>query len=187
MNPGRSPTDTGDLPRARANSAAESAAPVVVSTVRTTSTSSITGAGLKKCRPTTRSGRVVAAAIRVTDSAVVPVASTVSGGQSRSSSANSSRLSSSRSGISSITSPARAAAPRSWPKPIRPSSADRSSALIRPRSTEWAVDSSIRSRAASAAAASSSMPITSRPLRAVISAIPAPMVPRPTTATTGKS
>ena len=49
------------------------------SSARTTSTSGISGAGLKKCIPTTRSGDDVAAAISVTDSAEVFVARTASG------------------------------------------------------------------------------------------------------------
>ncbi len=51
----------------------------------TTSTSGITGAGLKKCIPSTRAGRDVADAIAVTDSALVFVASSVSSGATSSS------------------------------------------------------------------------------------------------------
>ena len=58
---------------------------------------------MKKCIPTTRSGDDVAAAISVTDSADVFVASTASGRQMRSSSSNKSRLASSSSTIASIT------------------------------------------------------------------------------------
>ncbi len=47
--------------------------------MRTTSTRSRIGAGLKKCMPTTRSGCAVAVAIAVTESAEVFVASTASG------------------------------------------------------------------------------------------------------------
>ena len=50
-----------------------------MSSARTISTSGISGAGLKKCMPTTRSGRVVAAAISVTESAEVFVARIASG------------------------------------------------------------------------------------------------------------
>ena len=74
-----------------------------VSSARTISTSGMSGAGLKKCIPTTRSGVEVAPAISVTDSADVFVASTASGRQTRSSSANSSRFGSSSSTIASIT------------------------------------------------------------------------------------
>ena len=74
-----------------------------MSSAWTISTSGISGAGLKKCMPTTRSGRVVAAAISVTESAEVLVARIASGRQIRSSSAKSARLGSSSSTIASIT------------------------------------------------------------------------------------
>ena len=67
------------------------------------STSGISGAGLKKCMPTTRSGVDVAAAISVTESADVLVASTASGRQMRSSSAKSSCFGARSSTIASIT------------------------------------------------------------------------------------
>ena len=67
------------------------------------STSGISGAGLKKCMPTTRSGDEVADAISVTESAEVFVASTASGLQMRSSSAKSSCFGASSSTIASIT------------------------------------------------------------------------------------
>ncbi len=154
--------------------------------MRTTSTSFMVCTGLKKCRPSTRSGRAVAAAIRVTESAVVPVASTVLSGQIRSSSAKTSRFSSSCSGTSSITRSAAAAAVSSWPTEISASSAVRSSAVIRSRSTACAVASSIRASARAAESSVASMPITRRPLLATATATPAPIVPRPTTATVGK-
>ena len=56
-----------------------SATPGSVCRPATTSTSRITGAGLKKCMPTTRDGIGVRAAISVTDSEEVLVASTQSG------------------------------------------------------------------------------------------------------------
>ena len=59
------------------------------SSARTISTSGMSGAGLKKCMPTTRSGDDVAAAISVTESAEVFVARMQSGRTIRSSSANS--------------------------------------------------------------------------------------------------
>ena len=52
-----------------------------MTTVRTTSTSLSTGAGLKKCMPTTLDGRLVATEISVTDSDDVFVARIVSGRQ----------------------------------------------------------------------------------------------------------
>ena len=84
-----------------------------VSSARTISTSGISGAGLKKCIPTTRPGEDVAAAISVTESAEVLVASTASGRQIRSSSAKSSRFGSSSSTIASITTSQSAKSPSS--------------------------------------------------------------------------
>ncbi len=68
-----------------------------------TSTSRITAAGLKKCRPTHLPGRFVAPPIAVTGRTEVFVARTVWGGQRASSLAKTSFLSSSFSGIASMT------------------------------------------------------------------------------------
>src|SRR3989442_2380616 len=57
---------TGVLPTARAHSVTVFAAASSVRIVRTTSTSFMSGTGLKKCRPSTWPGRLVAAAIAVT-------------------------------------------------------------------------------------------------------------------------
>ena len=102
-NPGVSWQRIGVFPIRSPNANAVSNGSSAVSSARTISTSGISGAGLKKCMPTTRSGRVVAAAISVTESAEVFVASTASGRQIRSSSAKSSRFGSSSSTIASIT------------------------------------------------------------------------------------
>ena len=74
MKPGVSLQATGSLPSRWANANAVSKASSLVCAVRTTSTSGSTGAGLKKCMPTTRSGVCVASAICVTESAEVFVA-----------------------------------------------------------------------------------------------------------------
>ena len=79
----------------------------------TTSTSLITGAGLKKCIPTTRSGPGTPAAISVTESDEVLVASTQAGSTAAATEPSSSSFSSSRSGAASITSSAGASCPRS--------------------------------------------------------------------------
>ena len=64
-----------------------------VTTVRMTSTSFMTGAGLKKCSPTTLPGRLVATAISVIDSDEVLLARIVSGLQMPSISVKTERLS----------------------------------------------------------------------------------------------
>ena len=78
-NPGVSWQRIGRLPSFSPTANAASTAPSDESSARTISTSGISGAGLKKCIPTTRSGVVVAAAISVTESADVFVARIVSG------------------------------------------------------------------------------------------------------------
>ena len=90
--PGVSWQRIGVLPIRSPSANAVSNGPSSVSSARTISTSGISGAGLKKCMPTTRPGVDVAAAISVTESAEVFVARTASGRQIRSSSAKSSPL-----------------------------------------------------------------------------------------------
>ena len=63
----------------------------------------MTGAGLKKCRPMTRDGRVVAAAIAATDSALVLVARMAVGGAARSSARKIARLAARSSIAASMT------------------------------------------------------------------------------------
>src|SRR2546427_11527577 len=63
MNPELSLAATASLPRERANAKARRNVSSDVVTARTTSTSGISGTGLKKCRPTKRSARLVAAAM----------------------------------------------------------------------------------------------------------------------------
>ena len=60
--PGKSFASAGVLPSSRASSTIAAAVSSEVDGARTTSTSAITGTGLKKCMPITRSGRPVAAA-----------------------------------------------------------------------------------------------------------------------------
>ena len=79
MKPALSPQTTGFLP-SRPTSASTSASTAgSVTTVRTISTRFCTGAGLKKCTPTTRPGRVLAVEISVTGSDEVLVARIASG------------------------------------------------------------------------------------------------------------
>ena len=92
MKPARSPMVTSTLPSRSASASTSSTTSGSVTTVRTTSTSFMTGAGLKKCMPMTLLGRPVATEISVTDRLEVLVARIVSGGQILSSSAKTSRL-----------------------------------------------------------------------------------------------
>ena len=75
-NPGPSVARITVLPIARPVASASASAASEERRPAITSTSAISGAGLKKCIPTTRSGRVAPAAIPVTGSEEVLVAST---------------------------------------------------------------------------------------------------------------
>ena len=85
MKPGASSATTGVLPQRSISATARFTESPSVCGPRTTSTSGISGAGLKKWSPSTCSGRLVATAIAATDNALVFVARSASGGASRSS------------------------------------------------------------------------------------------------------
>ena len=104
MKPARSPTTTGFLPSRSAIALTSSSTSSAVTTVRITSTNWRTGAGLKKCMPTTRLGLEVATAISVTGSDEVFVASTASGETIASSRPSTSFFRSRCSGTASMTS-----------------------------------------------------------------------------------
>ena len=95
----------------------------------------MSGAGLKKCIPTTRPGELVAAAISVTDNADVFVASTASAPADRSSSAKSARFGSSSSTIASMTRSHDASSSTAVVVSNRASAASRASASSCPFST----------------------------------------------------
>ena len=146
MNPALSPTTTGCLPSCRASSTTSLTTPSSVTTVRITSTNDSTGAGLKKCSPTTRRGLAVATAISVTDSEEVLVASTVSGPTMRSRAAKMSFLRSRCSGTASTTRPQPATASSDVAYRTRACTAAASSGVSFPRSTALAVECSSASR-----------------------------------------
>ena len=104
MKPALSPTMTGFLPSRSASALTSSKTSSAVITVRITSTNCCTGAGLKKCMPTTRLGFDVATAISVTGREEVLVASTASGETTASTLPSSSFLRSRCSGTASTTS-----------------------------------------------------------------------------------
>src|SRR4051812_24735645 len=105
MNPGVSLTTTGVLPHFVISDLAASGIAGEVPAHGTTSTSGRMGAGLKKCRPITRSGCLQALAIAVTDKDDVFVASTAVGPTTCSMFWNNRRLSERLSTIASMTSP----------------------------------------------------------------------------------
>ena len=183
MKPARSPAVAPVLPTCSTSACTSSTTDGSVTTVRTTSTRPMTGAGLNQCRPTTLLGRDVPVASSVTDSAEVLVASTASSASRPSSSANSRALSSMRSGTASMTRSQSLRALRSVPVEMRPRISVTCSSVSLPLATARPVDAARCDWARSRPACSGSMPTTSRPERASTSAMPAPIVPRPTTPT----
>ncbi len=159
--------------RAMASASSEESIPAM------SSTSAMTGAGLKKCRPTTRPGSAAAGAIAVIGIDDVLEASTARGA-TRDSSANSSRLSSSDSGAASTIS-SQGASSATVPTPSR-RSADAASA--RPFTAQRLSPSRARSRPRCRASSSGSSSRTRAPEAAASCAIPEPIVPAPTTPTT---
>ena len=103
MKPALSPTTTGILPSRSASRRTSSTTASSVTTVRMTSTNFSTGAGLKKCRPTTRRGLCVATEISVTERLDVLVARMASDVTMESSLPKISRLRSRCSGTASTT------------------------------------------------------------------------------------
>src|SRR5438093_40049 len=183
-NPGDSLTSTGSLPSFTERAFAKAVVASFVSEPRITSTSFITGAGLKKCMPMTRSGRFVALAISVMLREEVLLAKTTSGGQIASSSANSAFFASIFSMIASITSWApcvasfRSTVPRTFAR-IRSTS----SFVIFPFSTRFMRGSLMRRNPPSTNLWSMSRIATWKPAWEHTCAIPAPMEPAPITAT----
>ena len=92
MNPLRSRATMGSLPRRRTNAMAASKVAADVVRPRTTSTSGMSGTGLKKWRPMNRSDRPVAVASSVIERLEVFEAKIVPGGQRPSSSCQSAAL-----------------------------------------------------------------------------------------------
>src|ERR1700758_5264545 len=103
MNPGVADAWTTCLPQSSASLVTAAATAGSVARPLTTSTSRITGAGLKKCRPTRRPGWLSPAAMAVGDSEDVLVASTQSGATTFSRSANRACLTARSSATASIT------------------------------------------------------------------------------------
>ena len=131
--------------------------------------------------PTTRSGDEVADAISVTESADVFVASTVSGRQIRSSSANSSCFGASSSTIASITRSQSARPASSVVSVSRFIASSRRPWSSWPFSTLRVRKWPIRSRAFSPSSAVTSRPTVSKPASTQSCAMPEPIAPSPTT------
>ena len=164
MNPARSPTTTGSLPSRRARATASSTTDGSVTTVRTTSTSRCTGAGLKKCSPTTRPGSRVDAAISATDRLEVFVARIAAGSHDRVEPAEDLALEVQpfRDGLDHELRGGQVVE-RGGEADRGPSSCLRSSPASLPRATARDVERSTSARPCSTRAASASTATTSRP------------------------
>src|SRR5438876_12254385 len=103
MKPGMSAARTGFLPRLRAMSVAACTTRNDVRAPATTSTRGMAGAGLKKCIPTTLSGRAAAEAMEVIEREEVFEANMVSGALNLLRDAKISCLSDRSSGAASMT------------------------------------------------------------------------------------
>ena len=147
---------------------------------RTSSTSGIIGAGLKKWTPHTSSGRPVSIAISTTGRVDVFVARIPPSLTMRSSSLKRCFLVGRSSTMDSTTRSQSASAPRSETASTRPSTAVRSASSSLPRSTCLASDFSSPATIASAVLWARLRRTTSQPALAATSAIPLPMIPDPT-------
>ena len=154
-----------------------------LATERTTSTSGCTGAGLKKCMPTTCWGRCVAVARSMMAMEEVLEASTACGGVMVSSSPKMRRFSSRFSMTASMTRSQPARSARSWEYDRLAAAASWASAVMRPRACALPSEVPMRCCTCSTAAASISVTVVWTPLRAHTSAMPEPIVPPPTTPT----
>ena len=148
-----------------------------------TSTSAISGTGLKKCMPTTRSGRRVTDPIAATDSELVFVARIAPSAAVASSRRKASRLSARSSGMASTTRSAAESASRLSAGRMRASASVASFASSWPFPTFRSRKPPMRSRARSVAPSSGSWTRTPRPASAATWTIPAPIVPAPRTPT----
>ena len=175
--PGKSFATAGVLPSSRASSVIAAAVSSEVSRPRTTSTSDITGTGLKKCIPITRSGRPVAAASVEIGIEDVFEARTASAGSVSSARRKTSSLTAASSTTASII---RSAGTRSSTGSTRPST---SSGSAPPFSASLPRLRRIVSRPRSTAPGAASYSETRRPEPATTWAMPPPICPAPTTRT----
>src|SRR2546425_3231677 len=183
MKPELSLAATGSLPNDAANANARLNVCSDVVMVRTSSTSAISGTGLKKCSPTKRSARFVAPAISaivrldVLDAKIVPAP------HKPSSSRKSTFLSARSSVIASITMSTLRRSATTVVNVSRVSAASRSAGWSFPFSTSLASDFSMPARPRSNTSLEMSRTIVSYPAVAATWAIPLPIKPQPSTPT----
>src|ERR1700730_8266665 len=164
-------------------SAARVAVDSLVSSDVTSSTSRMTGTGLKKCSPRTSSGRLVIIASRMMGIDDVLDARIVPGPVTASSCSKTTALTSKRSTTASITNSRSARSAIRVENFIRSRASARASGDSLPRSTALASDDSMGRRPAFRASCTASTTMTLRPARSDASAMPDPMSPQPTTPT----
>ena len=180
MKPGLSMQTTGSRVISRAARNSRSTTSGLVLRPGTTSTSFISGTGLKKCRPATRSGDLHLAAMAVIDSDDVFEARMVCGAHIASRAANNACFASRRSTIASTirSQPFRSSSLSTMA--TRPTIAAASSAVRVPFCTARSIIDLMNSRALSAAPAWASNSRTSAPPSTETWAMPRPMAPVPT-------
>src|SRR6266550_5990641 len=178
--PGKSLATAGVFPSWRARSMIASAVSSEVSRPRTTSTSSSTGTGLKKCMPITRSGRWVTLAREVIGIEDVFEARIASAGSVRSARPKTSSLTSASSTTASTIRSAGTRSSTGWTRTSTSSAGGPpfSASLTR----LFRIVSSPRSTAPGAASCNE----TRRPEAATTCAMPPPICPAPTTRTCSK-
>src|SRR5260370_3229563 len=178
MNPGGGVAWPTCLPQSCASRVTAAATAGSVARPLTTSTSRITGAGLKKCIPTSRPGWLSPAAMAVGDNDEGFVASTQSGATTFSRSANRACLTARSSATASITHRACARSPSSAATDSRSAAGS-----MRPLAAHEATRSRIAPAARAAAPSTASYTMTGWPATAATRARPPPMGPAPMTAT----
>src|SRR5437016_1208333 len=183
MKPDVSFAAIGSLPREAANANARLNVSAEVVTVRTTSTSAISGTGLKKWSPTKRSARLVAPAISAIVRLDVLEAKIVPAPHSPSSSTKSTFLSARSSVIASITMSTLRMSATAVVNVSRLSAASRSAGWSLPFSTSLASDFSMPARPRSNTSLETSRTIVSYPAVAATWAMPLPIKPQPRTPT----
>ncbi len=183
MKPGESAASIAVLPRRSQTWRASAIVASDVAWPRTSSTSGMSGTGFMKCRPTTRAGRAVAAPSAVMDTDEVLEANVTCGAQMASSAAKSARFAAASSAMASTMKSAFAHLSSVSTHVMRDSVPSRFVASMVPFATNRSRLERMADLARSYAAAEASWTTTSKPACAKTCAMPAPMVPAPTTAT----
>ncbi len=183
MKPGVDRACTGVLPQRFESSKMASATARSLARPETTSTSFISGTGLKKCMPTKRPGCFRPLARAVTEIDEVLEARMQSAPTMPSSSRKSPRLASAFSTIASTTRPEPAASASCVATAMRAAIAFASAASSRPLAARPSSVAASLPCAAAAAPSRASKSLTGWPACAATCAMPAPMMPAPTTKT----